>query len=1072
VADWGTGAAFKQIAVWTIRPELCRNPEHVDLLLEDIDRASRLGSTLVTQILDVWSEQGAVCVALEHYGRSLTDLTEGQLTSLSLPVGLALLLEVARALQVAHGHPGGPVVHGDLRPEWVLLGRDGTVKLGGFGFARFLPLANPGGEWCTSGGRCCQPPERLHPGPPDLRSDVFSVGALLLEMATGASPYMTREPDRLRELMSASTVPLQTCGAPQDVAAVIAQACGARPEDRYPGVADMAAQLHRLLLSRQILDSRALLCEALGATAALDLRPVEGRGDAISSPTDLSSAFLHERKPLFLGRSEVLAAVDQAVATSSQGAGQALMFVGEQGIGRSRLLAELGDRVRRSHPVTWIQIDSQPAEANVNFAAAMRLLSLITGQDPRVDRQQFGQRLKAFGLDSRIIAAIIGMALGAEEPPDPDRTAALIGQAIMTCLMGLSWEQTTVVAWDDLQWADPASLRCLEHLLRNIGRMPLVLLLTAPVSQEPGWVAPPPLTIPLRPLSRGECQEMTCAMTPGATRIEQELLDLLMLHTTGNPLLLEELVGLLRRGHAVEGVSGTLRLSSAISTLPSFEQVLGAKLQHLPPPTFKVAVAAALAGPALSAPVIAAATRMPRSSVEENLGALAGPHCILRRCAAGLRFPHEAMRRAAIDSLTERAQKHVSGRVAHAILDHHGRAELACGIADHTAALLCHAGEAVEAADLLVETASLQERRGDLHGAADRYARALELYRDQEHGSPQTILELHIRTGQAALRGMHLELGQQILRQAIAMADRMDSRRLGAEGRVLLCRLLTRQGRLNEAMDRAREAVSFAETCGDQMVLARAYAAIADSYQQRGEYGPDFEYLSAALLIATKAGATTQIGEYLQLALAHAGGVGRYKDVKTYLLHARTIARSTGDPTLTCQLYRLEGALHLMRGDYEQALGINQEGIVRARRHGLAEPEIVMLHNAGDCHLHLGQMQEALFYFGESLHRSRAACFDRLTEANEMYLGFLEATHLGRPGGLDRLRRAIAAESKVGRIWNVNQGHLLLGQALLGQGEKIAALEQLKAALRIAEKTGVAYFINEARRWLDVVLEG
>jgi tetratricopeptide (TPR) repeat protein len=641
-----------------------------------------------------------------------------------------------------------------------------------------------------------------------------------------------------------------------------------------------------------------------------------------------------------------------------------------------------------------------------------------------------------------------------------------MSHALIRCVSSLSWEQPTVVAWDDLQWTDTASLRCLEQLLDQIALMPVVVLLTAPRSFEISWAVAPPMKLTLGPLSPAECRQLVLARVPGTRQVDEDLLQLLVEHTGGNPLLIEEILELLRHGEEIELAAGRLRYRGAAADLPDFEGVVRARLQALPPEHHEILIAAALAGPALGEEVISAATGVPPATTREILETLTEEHALLHESDAGDRaFPHERLRLAVIEAAEPSTLPGLTKRLAKAIIE--TQDELTTSTADHVAGLFDRSGDPVAAADLLEEAASRQQLLGDMHGAAERYNRALSLSMEYGSAGPKRELALRMRVGRAALKGLQLRLGREALDEAVALADGLEDRSAGAEARLLLSRLLSRQGRLDEAMDWAQQAVPLAKQSGDRGTLAQVYGAIAEAYQQRGLFGPDLKFVTAAIATATEAGDTLKVGEYLQLAVMHAGAVGRFDDTWGDLQRARTVADETDDPALACQLLRLEATLHLMMGDFEASLQTNLKGIARAREHGLAEAEIVMLHNAGDNHLHLDRMREALYCFSESLRRSKAIHFDRLSEANEMYIGFLEAAYLGAATGFDRLRRAIENEERAGRLWNLNQGHQLLGRAMMAHGDHESALAHLKEALRLAERTGVRYFIDEANDWLQ-----
>jgi tetratricopeptide (TPR) repeat protein len=263
-------------------------------------------------------------------------------------------------------------------------------------------------------------------------------------------------------------------------------------------------------------------------------------------------------------------------------------------------------------------------------------------------------------------------------------------------------------------------------------------------------------------------------------------------------------------------------------------------------------------------------------------------------------------------------------------------------------------------------------------------------------------------------------------------------------------------------MDRAREAIPLAERSGNRRVCAEAYAAVGESCQQWGRFGPDIEYIELAVKIASKEGDLRRLGRYLQLAVMHAAGVGEYERTRQLLDEARTIQRAAKDATLECLLLRAEAVVVAFQEQYERALEMNLAGAERSRRHGLLELEIIMLHNAGDVHLHMGNHKEAFFYFKESLRRSRPARFDRLTEANEMFIGFLQAAWLGLDDGLRVLDAANKKAAEIGRLWNLTQGERLMGEALFARGDRSGAVAHFEEAVRLARESGIRYFIEEA----------
>ncbi|HKT80369.1 MAG TPA: serine/threonine-protein kinase [Vicinamibacterales bacterium] len=106
------------------------------------------------------------------------------------PLTIARVDESARAIAeaLASAHDRG-VIHGDLKPENVMRTYDGRVKILDFGLARLERAEDAGRSWVFAGTPGYMAPELINGQNPDLRSDVFALGVLLYEIATGTHPF-------------------------------------------------------------------------------------------------------------------------------------------------------------------------------------------------------------------------------------------------------------------------------------------------------------------------------------------------------------------------------------------------------------------------------------------------------------------------------------------------------------------------------------------------------------------------------------------------------------------------------------------------------------------------------------------------------------------------------------------------------------------------------------------------------------------------------------------------------------------------------------------------------------------
>jgi Tol biopolymer transport system component len=158
--------------------------------------ASALNHPGIVTIHDILEHNGQPCIVMEYI--------EGRPLNEAIPVGgmpavevIRMGAQIAEALNVAH-HAG--IIHRDLKPSNVIINQDGRLKLLDFGLAKQAEATAGDDSTMTSSGGGSQPgmilgsvhymsPEQAQGLPVDTRSDIFSLGAVLYEMATGRKAF-------------------------------------------------------------------------------------------------------------------------------------------------------------------------------------------------------------------------------------------------------------------------------------------------------------------------------------------------------------------------------------------------------------------------------------------------------------------------------------------------------------------------------------------------------------------------------------------------------------------------------------------------------------------------------------------------------------------------------------------------------------------------------------------------------------------------------------------------------------------------------------------------------------------
>jgi tRNA A-37 threonylcarbamoyl transferase component Bud32 len=253
LGEGGMGAVYEgvhpvigaRVAIKVLRPEVAANPAVVERFFNEARAVNLIGHRNVVRILDLASERG--------YYFCVMELLEGEPLSARLsggkrmPFSVAgpILLQCAEALEAAHQRK---IIHRDIKPDNVFLvretGQRDLVKVVDFGIAKLT--ASGLDVQRTSAGVVMGTPAYMSPeqaeGAAELdgRSDIYSLGVMMFQMATGRLPFL--ETAHVQVMMAHLTTqpPLPTAIAPQTPKALerlILRCLSKAPAERYPSMA-------------------------------------------------------------------------------------------------------------------------------------------------------------------------------------------------------------------------------------------------------------------------------------------------------------------------------------------------------------------------------------------------------------------------------------------------------------------------------------------------------------------------------------------------------------------------------------------------------------------------------------------------------------------------------------------------------------------------------------------------------------------------------------------------------------------------------------------------------------------
>src|SRR6476469_7006282 len=339
-----------------------------------------------------------------------------------------------------------------------------------------------------------------------------------------------------------------------------------------PGTVVVAASTRRLLGDRFLLRDLGFH-EVKGITEPIAAWAVDGVSASQSRFQAIHATGLTD----LIGREYELAFLLERQRLAWKGIGQIVLISGEPGIGKSRLVTALEMRIANELH-TLLRYQCSPYHTNSPLFPFIAQLAGALGfrtddsSEKRLDKLEAYLGIAApHGRDAApLIAALLSIPFGDRYPkltPNPAQQRRRTFAALLDQFESLAHQKPILLLFEDVQWADAASLELVDLTVERVRQLPVLALFTVRPEFEPRWVGLPSVsTLMLGRLSRNNVESIVTQVTGGFS-LPTEVMSQILAKTDGNPLFVEELTKTVLEAGILVKEAGGYRLDGPLPPL-------------------------------------------------------------------------------------------------------------------------------------------------------------------------------------------------------------------------------------------------------------------------------------------------------------------------------------------------------------------------------------------------------------------------------------------------------------------------------------------------------------------------
>ena len=387
----------------------------------------------------------------------------------------------------------------------------------------------------------------------------------------------------------------------------------------------------------------------------------------------------HASTTVLVGRDQELALLLDRWERAKDGEGQVVLLAGEPGIGKSRLVHALRERLG-SEPRTPLRHYCSPYHTNSAFYPVIGLLERAAGLqrgEPPERQLDTLEAMLALAVENvqesaPLFADLLAIPTGGRYRPldlSPQHRKERIFQALLDQVAGLASRQPVLALYEDVHWIDPTTLELLGRIVDRVQRLRVLTVITFRPEFAPPWTGHGHVTtLSLSRLARRQGAAVVGRVT-GGKRLPDEVLEQILAKTDGVPLFVEELTKTVLESGLLEDTGDCYELTGPLPPLAipaTLQDSLMARLDRLAS-VKEVAQMAACIGREFSHELLAAVASLGENALGDALAQLLTAELIFRRGAppkVGYSFKHALVQDVAHESLLKSRRQQIHARIA------------------------------------------------------------------------------------------------------------------------------------------------------------------------------------------------------------------------------------------------------------------------------------------------------------------------------------------------------------------------------------------------------------------------